>query len=320
VKALLLAPAEAPGLDPLAYATPPALLPLLGAPLATPLLRELARSGVTDVVLACRARSAAYERFLLDGRSWGLNLAILETGDTASLTSALESVRTLGFHNQTLAVLPANCWTDASWPAIEQAHRSSGGGVSELSAHGVPTGVWIVDPGAASSAGAARRLETDMRWRPLTDWREYWTFAQEALHEPEWGVAPRYAPNPDGVRMAPLARIDRACEVSGPVWLGPGATVDPGAVLRGPVWVGSNCRVGPGVTLERCSLENGARLHGPLSLRDTLVVANRAIELPAGEVRILEERPDIDTAMTAGLLQLAMSTARRANRVLETAR
>lgn len=321
MKALLIAPAEAPGLDPLAYVTPPPLLPLLGAPLATPLLRRLADSGVTEIVLACRTRSAAYERFLLDGRPWGLNLAILEVGDVASTQLTLESVRALGFHNQTLAILPANCWTDADWPSVEAAHRQAGGGVSELVATDVSTGVLLVDPGAAFSPASARPLAVDIRWRPLSNWREYWALAKEAMLQPETGVAPLYASADGRLRVAPLARIDPGrCEVSGPVWLGPGAAVDPGAVLRGPVWIGPNCRVGPGVTLESCAIESAAHLHGPLALRNTLVIANRAIALDEGAVQVLDEQHEIDTAMTSGLLNLATSTACRAARVLQAVR
>ena len=318
MKALLVAPASVPGLDPLAYSTPPALLPLLGAPLATPLLRRLAQSGVREVVLACQTRSAAYDRFLLDGRPWGLSLATLETGDGPSIKPALEGVRALGFHDETLVVLPANCWTDADWPEIEAAHREAGGGISQLVAAGVPTGVLLIDPGAAFSAAAARPLPAKMRWRPVTDWREYWALAAEAMHDPAIGVAPDYAPGAGGIRMAPLARIGLDnCDVSGPVWLGPGATVDPGAVLRGPVWIGSSCRVGPGVVLESCAIESAAQLHGPLELRNTLVVANRAIALDGGEVQILEERPEADSAMTSDLLNLATNTARRTAPVLQ---
>ena len=323
MKALLIAPSSAPGLDPLAYASPPALLPLLGAPLSAPLLQSLARGGVTDVVLACRARSAAYDRFLLDGRPWGLNLATLEAADADSTLLVLKSVRDLGFHDQTLAVMPANCWTDVDWSQLESAHCQTGGGVSAVTADSVSTSILLIDPGVAFSPGGARPLTADLRWRPITNWREYWRLASEAMSDPSLGVAPRYASTGGQVHMAPLARMGRdRCSVAGPVWLGPGAIVDPGATLRGPVWIGPHCRVGPGVTLDSCAIENGAYLHGPLELRNVLVVGNRAITMDRGEVEVLDEAsaPEVDRAMTAGLLNLATSTARRTAPVLDILR
>jgi hypothetical protein len=80
--------------------------------------------------------------------------------------------------------------------------------------------------------------------------------------------------------------------------------------------------VGPGVTLESCLLEGGAQLHGPLELRKTLVVANRAISLDQREVSLLDSASpaEADDAMTQGLLQLATRTARRSASVLQPAR
>ncbi len=322
MKALLIAPAEAPGLDPLAYTTPPALLPLLGAPLATPLLSQLSKSGISQIAVACRTRSAAYDRFLLDGRPWGLHLATLEVGNVASVQLTLEAVRALGFHDETLAVMPANCWLDADWPALEQAHRAAGVGVSELVASRDPTGILLIEPGAEIPLAEPRKLEVDMQWRPLTSWPEYWQLALDAMQRPEMGVAPLYPVSDEGLRLAPLARIDRdRCEFSGPVWLGPGARVDPGAVLRGPVWVGANCRVGPGVVLERCALERAAQLQGPLELRDTLVVANRAISMREQGVDVLDEASQQGAgAITDDLANLAVNTARRTSPVLEALR
>lgn len=317
MKALLLAPADTPGLEPLACVTPAPLLPLLGAPLVFPLLGRLAESGIREAVLVCRSRAAAYSRALLDGRPWGLNLAIVEMEAAESLSLTLEWAQAQGFHDQTLAILPANCWTDGDLPTLERQHQDAGGGLSRFSAEGAPTEIVLADPGVSLSSSPWRTLTSELRWRHVTCWQSYWTLAKESLESPRNGVAPRYTHIGEQVRLGPLARIDRAgarCE--GPVWLGPGAQVHAGAVLRGPVWVGANCWVGPGVTLESCTLEAGARLHGPLTLNHALVVANRAIDLIQGGVAVLEDRTSRldhhgDQKMSMDLLQLATRTARR---------
>ena len=324
MKALLIAPAETAGLEPLAGVIPAPLLPLLGAPLVAPMLRQLAEGGITDVVLVCRSRRSAYKRALLDGRPWNLNLAILELVQADSVSQTLECVRALGFHDDTLAVAPANCWTDVDWAVLQSQHRDAGGGLSRISPGGVETGMLLVDPGVCLSAAPWRTISALFRWRPVNNWAEYWALAKEALEDPRNGVAPCFAQAGPQVRLGPLARIDPEVQVVGPVWLGPGARVDRGAVLRGPIWIGADCRIGPGVTLESCAIEAGAQLHGPLTLRQALVVGNRAIDLSHGEVAVLDDRafPAVgqnDQAMTIDLLQLATRTSRRDQPAYRTA-
>jgi NDP-sugar pyrophosphorylase family protein len=323
LKALLIAPAETPGLNPLAYATPAPLLPLLGAPLLAPLLQGLAANGIREVVLACPERRAAYERLLLDGRAWNLSIAILETGAVASRAACIEAVRNKGFHDQTMLVLPANCWADAKWGDLARRHQASGSLLTKVEADGAATGILFAEPRAAADLAAARPMSAAFRWREVASWADYWTLAREAMEHPDLGIAPPYALSREGVRLAPLAHLEPLrVQLEGAVWLGPGAAVDPGANLKGPVWIGANCRVGPGVTLESCLLEGGAQLHGPLELRKTLVVANRAISLDQREVSLLDSASpaEADDAMTQGLLQLATRTARRSASVLQPAR
>jgi NDP-sugar pyrophosphorylase family protein len=327
MKALLIAPSETPLLDPLARVTPAALLPLFGEPLIAPLLRRLSQSGVTDVVLACPSRSGAYKRALREGRSWGLNLAYLEVADVGSTSLVLDAVRARGFHDQTLAVLPANCWTDADWAALEARHWEAGGGLSGVNAGRSSTGAMLVDPKVSLSAAPWRAISGDFRWRCVASWPEYWTLAEEALENPQLGVAPSFEHTGRELRLGPLASIDTAgVDAEGPVWLGAGARVEAGVTLRGPTWIGSDCHVGPGVTLESCIVETASRLHGPLVLQNVLVTGNRAIDFRTGDVRFLDElpgehnSPEADSAMTLGLLRLATRTARRGAAVLRAAR
>jgi NDP-sugar pyrophosphorylase family protein len=325
LKALLVAPDETSGLQPVASVTPAPLIPLLGAPLIFPLLQRLADSGIRDVLLTCPSRSASYARTLLDGRPWKLNLAILEL-DEASTAMSLEWAQAHGFHDETLAVLPANAWTNADWRLLEALHQDAGGGLSRFSAEGAPTEIILADPGVSLSSSPWRTLDSEFRWRPVNAWDEFWTLAKESLESPRNQVAPRYPQLGQQLRLAPLAHIDRAgVDHEGPVWLGPGAIVHAGATLRGPVWIGANCRVGPGVRLESCMLESAASLHGPLTLTHALVIANRAIDMIQGGVAVLEDRTaglerSPDPGMTMGLLQLATRTARREASTLKTAR
>ncbi|MCB1021830.1 MAG: hypothetical protein KDC27_17995 [Acidobacteria bacterium] len=319
MKALLIAGSKTPALTPLAQVTPAPLLPLLGAPLLFPLLQRMARSGIRDVMLVCATRGAAYTRVLHDGRAWGLNLAVVELGDAAdSVSQAVGAARSRGFFDETLVVLPANCWTAASWARAESLHHDAGGRLSRLFDEGKPTDILLADPGVElSSAPWTSLAMEDLRYRPVRSWPEYWTLAADALEHPHLGIAPRYDRTPGGGALCgPLARIDSQADCEGPVWLGPDARVHAGAVLRGPVWIGAGCHVGPGVRLESCAIEAGARLHGPLRLTQALVVANRAIDLVQGEVAVLDERgyepaEEHDSSMSLGLLQLATRTARR---------
>ncbi|MEZ5395622.1 MAG: sugar phosphate nucleotidyltransferase [Bryobacterales bacterium] len=319
MKALLIAGRETPGLAPLADVTPAPLLPLLGAPLVFPLLQRVAHSGIRDVMLVCATRGAAYLRVLHDGRPWGLNLAVVELGDAAdSVSQAVSAARSRGFFDETLAVLPANCWTAASWASLERMHHSAGGGLSRLFDDGNPTDILIADPDVDLSSAPCNRLAVEqLRYRPVRSWPEYWTLASDALQHPHLRITPRYDRVPGGAYCGPLARLDfAAVDCEGPIWLGPDSRVHAGAVLRGPVWIGAGCHVGPGVRLESCALEAGARLHGPLELTQALVVANRAIDLVQGGVAVLAERgfghaEEHDSEMSLGLLQLATRTARR---------
>jgi hypothetical protein len=211
-------------------------------------------------------------------------MAILKQ-ETDAVDEIVATLRAAGFHNQTLAVLPANCWIDADLAAVEFRHRERGG-VSRLVVAGTALPIVLIEQ--AASLVEECSLSVDAPWGLVTSWHEYWRLAEELLAQSDDRALARCDEAP-GLRVGPLARIDpRLTEVEGRVRLGPGARVDAGAVLRGPVSVGAYCRVGPGVTLERCFVEGGVHLVGPLALSDALVFDDKVVHVSSGEIVDLE--------------------------------
>ncbi len=147
MKAMILAAGQGTRVRPLTYELPKPMIPILGKPVMEYLIEELARYGITDIMINVSHLPEKIESYFGDGRRWGVQIGYsfegyIEDGKIVStpLGSAggMKKIHEFGgFFDETTLVLCGDALIDLNILDAVIRHKNSGA-VASIVVHEVP--------------------------------------------------------------------------------------------------------------------------------------------------------------------------------------
>jgi len=147
MKAMILAAGKGTRVRPLTYELPKPMIPILGKPVLEYLIEELARYGISDIMINVSHLAEKIESYFGDGRRWGVNIGYsfegrIEDGHiVATPLGSAGGMRKIhdfgGFFDETTLVLCGDALVDLNILDAVIRHKDSGA-VASIVVHEVP--------------------------------------------------------------------------------------------------------------------------------------------------------------------------------------
>lgn len=316
MKAVVLVGGEGTRLRPLTFTTPKQMLPVAGMTMIERVLRQLARFGVTEAILALGYRPDAFMAAFPGGHAQGVSLTYAVEDEPLDTAGALRFAAHHGGVDETFLVVNGDVLTELDVEALVALHRSAGASatlaltpVVDPSAFGVvptdetgrvtafiekpprheaPTnyinaGTYVVEPGVLDLIPGGRRVSLERETFPSL-------VAEGSLYalgsDTYWidvGTPAKLLQAGldllDGTRSGPP--FPGATEFSPGLWADRDGTVE--AELQAPCLVGSSSYLAPGARLasslvgSNCVVGQGAVITGSLVLDGACIEAGAVV-------------------------------------------
>ncbi len=147
MKAMILAAGKGTRVRPLTYEMPKPMIPILGKPVMEYLVEDLARHGITEIMVNVSHLPEQIERYFGDGRRWGVNIGYsfeghIENGEIVGTpvgsAGGLKRIQDFsGFFDDTFVVVCGDALIDLDVTTAVRRHWQKGAAAS-LCVHKVP--------------------------------------------------------------------------------------------------------------------------------------------------------------------------------------
>jgi mannose-1-phosphate guanylyltransferase / phosphomannomutase len=300
MRAVVMAGGEGSRLRPLTSTQPKPMLPILGQPMMTHILRLAAAHGVTEVVATVHFLGSIVRNYFGDGSELGVTLEYsTEEEPLGTAGSVKNAQRLLG---DTALVLSGDSLTDVDLSEVMRFHQQKGAAVTvtlkrvedplefgivivdedgrvqrflekpgwgDVFSDTINTGIYVVEREVLDLVPVGQEYDFSRDLFPLLLQRGLPIFG--CVTDRFWTDVGTLEAFMAAQRAALRREVDMEIpgfDLGGGVWLGPQAELDPDAQITGPVYLGPNSRVEGGVTLREDTVlgqgvvvRSGAFLH-----------------------------------------------------------